>query len=76
MTNRIMYVCSECADNSPEGCGHYDRNTLRVVGDLWLCESCFDELTPADRGDDPDADGFKGWADFPPPRAYAPLEGT
>lgn len=30
---RIMYVCSECADNFPEACGHFDRNDLRVMPD-------------------------------------------
>src|ERR1700677_2713311 len=40
MNERIMYVCSECADNNPEGCGHYDRNDLRAMPDgRWLCES-------------------------------------
>lgn len=77
MAERIMYVCSDCADNYPEGCGHFDRNDLRAMPDgKWLCEGCFDELTPAERGADPDADEWKGWCDFPPPRAYAPVEGT
>lgn len=77
MESRIMYVCSDCADNNPEGCGHFDRNNLRVLPDgKWLCERCFDELTPGDRGDSPDDDEYKKWNDFPPPREYAPLAGT
>jgi hypothetical protein len=79
-SQRIMYVCSECADNNPEGCGHYDRNDLRVLPDgRWLCEGCFEETTLADRGTIPDdAEGFdsRGWNDLPPPRAYVAQEGT
>lgn len=48
---RIMYVCSECADNDPESCGRYDRNDLRVMpDDRWLCEGCFEDTTQAERG--------------------------
>ena len=41
MTNRIMYVCTSCATESPETCGYYDREDLVVApnGD-WLCEGC------------------------------------
>lgn len=73
---RIMYVCSECADGCPEACGHYDRNDLRVMpSGVWLCESCFDETDQIDRGGSDD-DEYKGWNDFPPPRAYIAKEGT
>jgi len=34
---RIMYVCSECVDDAPESCGHFDRKDLRVMPDgRWL----------------------------------------
>lgn len=43
MSERIMYCCSECADNNPEGCGYFDRSNLRVMRDgRWLCDGCFD----------------------------------
>lgn len=67
MTDRIMYVCSQCADHNPEGCGHYRREDLRVVGDEWLCDGCFDASYSLER---------LCWNDYPPPREYAPLEGT
>lgn len=75
--HRIMYVCSGCADGNPEGCGHYDRNDLRVLPDgRWLCEACFDDTDQVERGVDLESDEFKNWSDFPPPRAYAQVEGT
>ena len=77
MAERIMYVCSECADGYPEGCGHFDRNDLRVMPDgRWLCEVCFDDTTQDERGGNADDDEFRVWSDLPPPRAYAPVEGT
>lgn len=59
---RIMYVCSECAEGCPEACGHYDRNELRVMPDgMWLCESCFDNN---------DDNEFLSWGHLPAPEEY------
>ncbi|MGF6434361.1 hypothetical protein [Bradyrhizobium elkanii] len=56
---RIMYVCSECAEGCPEACGHYDRTELRVMPDgAWLCESCFDNN---------DDNEFLSWGHLPAP---------
>lgn len=64
---RIMYVCSQCADNYPEGCGHFDRNDLRLMPDgRWLCEGCFDDTDQVDRGNK-DEDQYVSWADMPVP---------
>lgn len=65
-----MYVCTECADNCPECCGHYDRKDLRLMpnGD-WLCESCFDDTSQAERGNE-DEEKFRGWRDMPAPPEY------
>jgi hypothetical protein len=72
--HRIMYVCSDCSDSLPESCGFYDRNDLRVIPDgRWLCEGCFDDTDWKDRGEDPEAETSKLWADFPAPPEYAPL---
>jgi hypothetical protein len=68
---RIMYVCSDCADGNPEGCGHYDRCDLRVLPDgRWLCESCFDDTDQIERGNH-DEDAYKHWGDLPMPPEYA-----
>ena len=73
MGERIMYCCTVCADANPEMCGYFDRTNLRVMPDGdWLCDSCFDETTQADRGADPDGDGLC-WSDFSPPPEYGPL---
>jgi hypothetical protein len=57
---QIMYVCTCCAQNNPEGCGHYDRTELAVMPDgEWLCEGCFD-----DSGDNLD------WQKMPSPPEY------
>lgn len=69
MSDRIMYICTQCATHSPEGCGHFNRAELRVVGDEWLCEGCFDELKPEDRE-------HMGWSDFAAPPEYAPCAVT
>lgn len=70
---RIMYVCSECADNAPECCGHYDRKDLRVMPDgKWLCDPCFDDTTQIDRGNT-DEDKYIGWGDMPAPPEYGPM---
>lgn len=74
---RIMYVCSECADANPEGCGHFDRNDLRVLpGGQWLCEGCFEEASPRDRGmipDDAEGEDTRGWFDLPAPPEYSAM---
>jgi len=71
--HRIMYVCTDCADNMPEGCGHFDRNDLRLMPDgRWLCEGCFDDTTQVDRGVPfglEEADHI-GWSDLPAPPEY------
>jgi hypothetical protein len=70
---RIMYVCSECADNVPESCGHYDPNDLRIMPDgKWLCECCFDDTTQVDRGNI-DEDKYLDWSDLPPAPEYSPV---
>ena len=72
--HRIMYICSECADGYPEGCGHYDRNDLRLMPDgRWLCEVCFDDTSHDERTTDPEADEFKNWSDMPAPPEYGPI---
>lgn len=44
MIERIMYVCTFCADNNPEMCGRFNRRELRVMPDgRWLCENCLEE---------------------------------
>jgi hypothetical protein len=74
--HRIMYICSECVDNYPEGCGHFDRNDLRLMPDgKWLCEGCFDETTQGDRSN-LDEDEYKGWCDMPVPPEYGPAVGS
>jgi hypothetical protein len=46
--NRIMYVCTECAESNPEMCGYYDRTNLGVMPDgRWLCENCLSDLPEA-----------------------------
>ena len=65
--HRIMYVCTACADNYPEGCGQYDRNDLHVLPDgQWLCESCLDDTDQKDRGNF-DVDQYILWSDLPAP---------
>jgi hypothetical protein len=72
--HRIMYVCTECADGYPEGCGHYDRSDLRLMPDgRWLCESCFDDTDQTERGNTTDDGEFMSWCDLPAPPAYGPL---
>ena len=71
---RIMYICGDCADNDPEGCGHFDRNDLRVMPDgKWLCEACFEDTTPSERGFMPNDDGefdSRSWHDMPAPTEF------
>lgn len=70
--SRILYVCSFCADNNPEMCGHYDRTDLAVMPDgRWLCESCFDEERPAPNDDEECAPSF---VEMPRPPEYGPKE--
>jgi len=67
---RIMYVCTDCAENVPECCGYYDTSDLVVMPDgRWLCENCFDEarLDLVDEDDDPPL-----WLDMPHPPEYVP----
>lgn len=63
---RIMYVCTICAEENPEGCGHYDRKDLAVMpnGD-WLCDCCWDDLPGSDKDD-------RRFSDFPRPPEYGP----
>ena len=73
MTERIMYVCSWCADNEPEMCGRFDRNDLRVMPDgRWLCDGCFDDLDPDEKGAT-EEDSAQCWNDFPAPPEYGPI---
>lgn len=62
--DRIMYVCESCADQYPEGCGHYDRNELRITsGGRWLCEPCYENDEPRTS---------PAWRDLPAVPEYAP----
>lgn len=71
--HRIMYICTECADGYPEGCGHFDRNDLRAMPDgKWLCKQCFDDTSQIERGND-DEDKYLVWSDLSAPPAYAAL---
>ena len=71
---RIMYVCSECAGDAPESCGHFDPKDLRVMPDgRWLCEMCFDDTTQADRGTLDEDDDYRGWDEMPAPPEYGPI---
>ena len=73
---RIMYCCDECIDNYPEHCGRFDRNDLRLMPDgRWLCESCFDDTTQADRGNT-DEDKYLSWSDLPPAPEYFTVKWT
>jgi hypothetical protein len=67
---RIMYCCTDCADNNAEACGYFDRDNLRVMPDgRWLCAGCFDE-TIFDRDE---SDREKCWSDYPQPPEYSAL---
>lgn len=55
LLGKLMYVCACCADNNPEGCGHYNRNDLREWPEeggstIWLCKDCYDSHTSEDLG--------------------------
>lgn len=63
--HRIMYVCTSCEENYPEGCGNLDRESLRVVENDWLCKDCFAGFWTA---------GGPRWNDLDPPPEYAPKE--
>jgi hypothetical protein len=71
MTDRIMYVCSECASGNPEGCGYYDRTNLRVMDDgSWLCDGCFDAVAFSDKKH---FESGRCWSDYPEPPEYGPV---
>jgi len=41
--DRILYVCTDCAEECPETCGHFDPKELCVMPDgRWLCVGCYD----------------------------------
>ncbi len=68
--NRVMYVCTLCADENPEGCGHYDRRELAVMPDgSWLCEQCWDYLPISGKFATEDDD--RSFDDFPNPPVYS-----
>lgn len=63
--DRIMYVCAECAQNSPEGCGHFDRKNLRIApSGEWACQDCYESASTIDRAP---------WHDLPIPPEYRPV---
>ena len=65
MALRIMYVCEDCADGNPEGCGHYDREEIRLAPNgKWLCESCYDDSREEEA---------PTWAVLPVAPEYAPV---
>ncbi len=42
----LLYMCDGCAEQD-EGVGHDTADHLRVCGDEWLCEGCYDDRTQA-----------------------------
>lgn len=72
--DRILYVCSLCADENPESCGHYFTKDLVVMTDgRWLCEQCFDDDLEALHAEDAHGNR-KPWSIFPHPPEYGPIE--
>lgn len=70
---RIMYVCTRCADEAPEGCGHFDPNDLVVMPDgEWLCDNCWDDLPPTSKAVDASEERIP-FAELPHPPVYVPL---
>jgi hypothetical protein len=68
MNNRIMYVCSDCADDAPDACGHFDPAELRVMPDgRWLCDGCYDDERNSD---------MPPFDSLPPPPIYLPSSST
>lgn len=61
----IMYGCDRCASVDPERCAFHGKSELRVVGDQWLCEHCFDFREPIDD---------RYWKDYPSPPEYGPVD--
>lgn len=42
-SKRIMVICSHCSTHSPEQCGHFTSDDLRVApSGEWLCFDCYD----------------------------------
>lgn len=67
----IMYGCDRCASVDPERCAFHERSELRVVGDAWLCEHCFDFRAEfGEPLDEPINERY--WKDFPAPEEYGP----
>lgn len=65
MTERIMYICTECAEHAPESCGHMDPKELRCVPDgRWLCDGCYDDERTSE---------MLPFHSLPPPPRYAPV---
>ena len=61
----IMYVCDSCRENNPEGCGHDDRDELRVTPNgEWMCDSCYEYA------DHEDMENVVPWSDLPMPPEY------
>lgn len=62
---QVMYVCDCCAENNPEGCGHYDREDLILIDEISLCKECFDDIDMASGY----LDGVQllGWGDYSHP---------
>lgn len=61
---KIMYVCESCANNWPEGCGHFDRADVRVASDgRWLCYGCYEDGEPHDA---------PAWSTLPAATEYVP----
>ena len=59
----ILYVCEQCQDDNPEGCGH-DRDELRIAPDgRWVCDNCWDEIRDEDQPD---------WVELSMPPEYVP----
>ena len=72
MTDRILYVCSQCAEDAPEQCGHYDRRELVVMpSGQWFCDCCFDDWDGwrTDEGADRPL-----WSSFENPPEYVPAK--
>lgn len=72
----IMYVCENCKDNNPEGCGRYDREEIRLTpAGQWLCDDCFGDTDDKDIGLKMDDEGEyperPSWSELPfAPQAF------
>jgi hypothetical protein len=67
---KILYCCDLCAENESTMCGYFDRNELRVFGEMWLCDGCFSDSDEVPR--DEDNMLTVSWSECHPPPEYVP----